>query len=135
MVDCVAFVLLLYALLGTVCGIVDACDDCRWMQGSFHVWRRDVLPASCELPTECGEESVSIAVGEGEFAVHSAATAATIVDSWGAPVEWLPGVQVSGHFGPVVDVAWGPNGGYLMSCSTDQTVRVVAKLQPSPASG
>jgi hypothetical protein len=50
-------------------------------------------------------------------------------------MEWLPGVQISGHFGPVMDVVWGRAGNYVVSCSTDQTTRVWAKLAPTEASG
>lgn len=36
---------------------------------------------------------------------------------------WLPQVTVSGHFGPVHDIAWSPQG-YLLSVSKDQTCRL-----------
>jgi hypothetical protein len=51
-----------------------------------------------------------------------------------AAQEWLPGAQVGGHFGPVVDVTWTRDGPYLVSCSSDQTTRVLARLRPSPES-
>jgi elongator complex protein 2 len=44
--------------------------------------------------------------------------------------EWVPAVTVSGHRGAVVDCDWeSPNGGYLVSASTDQTVRLFAPWQ------
>ena len=76
-------------------------------QGSFHVWRRDA---------------------------RSSGDAATAADAHGF-VEWLPGVQVSGHFAPVMDVTWGRDGAYVVSCSTDQTTRVFARLTPAAGSG
>jgi elongator complex protein 2 len=41
--------------------------------------------------------------------------------------EWQPQVSVSGHFGAVEDIAWAPQGGYLMSASSDQTVRIFSR--------
>jgi elongator complex protein 2 len=39
---------------------------------------------------------------------------------------WNPGVTVSGHFGPVMDVMWDPSYQYLVSVSKDQTARLFA---------
>ncbi|KAJ7525449.1 hypothetical protein O6H91_17G051700 [Diphasiastrum complanatum] len=40
--------------------------------------------------------------------------------------DWQPQLAPSGHFGPVVDVAWAKNGEFLLSGSHDQTTRVFA---------
>ncbi|XP_023297424.2 probable elongator complex protein 2 [Lucilia cuprina] len=37
---------------------------------------------------------------------------------------WLPQVNVGGHFGEVRDLAWEPQGEYVMSVSADQTTRI-----------
>ncbi|XP_024542072.1 elongator complex protein 2 isoform X1 [Selaginella moellendorffii] len=37
---------------------------------------------------------------------------------------WMPQLVPSGHFGPVVDVAWASNGQFLLTASHDQTTRV-----------
>ena len=38
---------------------------------------------------------------------------------------WSPGVTVGGHFGPVQDICWEPQGGqFLLSVGIDQTTRL-----------
>ena len=44
---------------------------------------------------------------------------------------WLPHVYVGGHFGEVRDLAWEPQGEYLMSVSADQTTRIHAPWRHS----
>ncbi|TMW41518.1 hypothetical protein DOY81_013402, partial [Sarcophaga bullata] len=44
---------------------------------------------------------------------------------------WLPHVFVGGHFGEVRDLAWEPQGEYLMSVSADQTTRIHAPWRHS----
>lgn len=39
---------------------------------------------------------------------------------------WEPLVTVSGHFGPVEDLTWDPQGNYILSVSEDRTARVFA---------
>ena len=40
---------------------------------------------------------------------------------------WVPVPTISGHYGPVQDIAWEPSvGQYLVSVSSDQTTRVHA---------
>ena len=40
---------------------------------------------------------------------------------------WQPLPAPSGHFGPVQDLSWEPNGGkFLLSVSSDQTTRLHA---------
>ncbi|XP_067630814.1 elongator complex protein 2 [Eurosta solidaginis] len=39
---------------------------------------------------------------------------------------WAPGVIVGGHFDEVRDLAWAPNGEYLLTVSADQTSRIHA---------
>ncbi|XP_011181582.2 elongator complex protein 2 [Zeugodacus cucurbitae] len=39
---------------------------------------------------------------------------------------WSPGVIIGGHFDEVRDLAWAPNGEFLVSVSADQTTRIHA---------
>lgn len=39
---------------------------------------------------------------------------------------WQPQVAPGGHFGPVMDLSWDPQGKYVVSVSSDQTVRLHA---------
>ena len=40
---------------------------------------------------------------------------------------WTPQVAPGGHFGPVLDLSWDPQGKYFVSVSSDQTVRLHAR--------
>lgn len=45
---------------------------------------------------------------------------------------WLPGIVVGGHFSAVYDLAWEPNGLFLITVSADQTSRIhVPWVRPS----
>lgn len=45
---------------------------------------------------------------------------------------WLPGIVVGGHFSMVQDLAWEPNGLFLLTVSSDQTSRIhVPWVRPS----
>jgi elongator complex protein 2 len=37
---------------------------------------------------------------------------------------WVPHAAMGGHYGPVVDLAWGIDGRCLVSASEDQTARI-----------
>ena len=39
---------------------------------------------------------------------------------------WEPRHSLGGHSGPVVDLAWSPDGAILLSASQDQTARITA---------
>ena len=43
---------------------------------------------------------------------------------------WCPLPTLSGHFGPVCDIAWEPErGAFLVSISADQTARLISPWQ------
>lgn len=45
---------------------------------------------------------------------------------------WLPGIVIGGHFNVVQDLAWEPNGLFLITVSADQTTRIhVPWVRPS----
>ncbi|XP_004533547.1 probable elongator complex protein 2 isoform X1 [Ceratitis capitata] len=44
---------------------------------------------------------------------------------------WTPGIIVGGHFDEVRDLAWAPNGEYLLTVSADQTSRIHAPWRRS----
>lgn len=44
---------------------------------------------------------------------------------------WSPGVIIGGHFDEVRDLAWAPNGEFLLSVSADQTTRIHAPWRRS----
>lgn len=46
-------------------------------------------------------------------------------------IMWLPQVIVGGHYGEVRDLAWEPQGDYLMTVSADQTTRIHAPWRSS----
>lgn len=46
---------------------------------------------------------------------------------------WTSGVVVSGHQGPIVDIAWEESGAYILSASVDQTTRCHALCNKSGA--
>lgn len=37
---------------------------------------------------------------------------------------WRPGVVVSGHFNAALDLAWDPEGEFILSVGADQTTRL-----------
>lgn len=39
---------------------------------------------------------------------------------------WTPGVTIGGHFNEVVDLAWDPQGLFIITVSEDQTTRIHA---------
>ncbi|KAI1304905.1 putative elongator complex protein 2 [Halotydeus destructor] len=49
--------------------------------------------------------------------------------------QWTPGTGFGGHFGPVVDLAWSPDGEYLLSTSHDETTRLHAPWSRDTMSG
>ena len=72
-------------------------------QGAFHLWKRAVATksSSSSLPSDTSVDQLS------EL--------------------WEPQPTLSGHFGPVQDIAWEPKGGgFLISVSLDQTSRLHA---------
>ncbi|RZB40823.1 elongator complex protein 2 [Asbolus verrucosus] len=44
---------------------------------------------------------------------------------------WEPSVTIGGHFGEVTDLAWEPQGEFLMTVSSDQTTRIHAPWSKS----
>lgn len=69
-----------------------------------------------------------LAVGYGG-SLHLWCSAATATDHDGAGEQWAPVPFVTGHFGPVNDLAWAPSAQYFFSVSSDQTCRLFAPLR------
>ncbi|KAG2449340.1 hypothetical protein HYH02_005495 [Chlamydomonas schloesseri] len=74
--------------------------------GALHLWRQEDDPSSPATATATATTS-----GLSSAAAASAA-------------HWRPQHALGGHFGGVVDLAWGLDGGCLLSVSEDQTARV-----------
>jgi len=104
------------------------------MDKTLIVWQQD---------TE-GMWTESVHVGEvggnnlGLYGAFPTADCALIVShgfqgalqAWRSTEEGWVGVPMpGGHFGPVKDLSWAPSGDYLISASTDQSVRVCGEWQ------
>jgi elongator complex protein 2 len=48
---------------------------------------------------------------------------------FGKGAAWLPQHALGGHYGPVVDLSWGADGGCLQSASGDQTARLFTAVR------
>ena len=48
---------------------------------------------------------------------------------WCIGGDWKSGPSPSGHYAVVRDLAWSPDGHYLLSTSFDQTTRLYAKVR------
>ena len=86
--------------------------------GSLHTWSRHSTDAESKS-TEAGDGAGAGAGAGGE----AASTAPRDNDLSG---HWEPVTAASGHFGPVMDAAWGTGDDYLVTASTDQTCRLFA---------
>ena len=51
--------------------------------------------------------------------------------TWQERGSWVGTPMPGGHFGSVVDLSWAPSGDYLLSASTDQSVRVWTEWRES----
>ncbi|KAI8321806.1 WD40 repeat-like protein [Martensiomyces pterosporus] len=92
------------AILGFLGAVMDPAGDAIFAHGyhgSFHMW--NYRPESGSASGE--DAAIGPAYSNGY---------------------WEPQVSLSGHFGSVQDVAWDPQGSYLLSLSTDQTARLYA---------
>lgn len=72
--------------------------------GAFHLWQRSST-----------EGSTDAAVSEG---------------SADKDERWVSRPFPTGHFGPVTDISWAPDGTYVLSSSSDQTCRLHARIGP-----
>ena len=82
--------------------------------GSLHFWSRVVQEEENNDPAEENREE------ENEDVLLSA--------------RWLADPCITGHFRPVLDLAWDPRGEYLLTTGSDQTTRLWAEVNSNASS-
>lgn len=92
-------------LLGFVGGCAGVADNTESIigigyGGSFHLWQSDISSTPCGQGGECLDQEA-----------------------------WRPVPFITGHFGAVRDVIWGPNEDHVLSVSSDQTCRLFAPVR------
>lgn len=98
-------------------------------QGAFHLWKR----ASRSTPptTSPGDTTNKRDQSQSPDDQHLSLSETSPQQTDGIDQQselWEPRPTISGHFGPVQDLAWEPsNGGFLISVSLDQTSRLHAR--------
>ena len=81
--------------------------------GAFHLWRKEIIPQKSVSNDENGVVSEELKESDD------------LIPAEGRE-KWIPDYTVSGHFGPVMDLSWDDESGYLISISSDATCRVWA---------
>jgi elongator complex protein 2 len=78
--------------------------------GALHLWKQQQQDENAADNTAAAAAAAGIGLGGSS--------------SSGSRYSWVPQHALGGHYGAVVDLAWGGDGGCLQSVSTDQTARL-----------
>jgi elongator complex protein 2 len=80
--------------------------------GALHLWKHHHQQQDeGKTPNGCSAAAAAGVAGPG-------------LGSSSSRCSWVPQHALGGHYGAVVDLAWGGDGGCLQSVSTDQTARL-----------